>query len=301
MRETTTEKYLTGDFLAKFRGKLTGKKLKSGQSFTVVPYHGEISNAEVVLGLHPESFVEVPLIELEDLKEVVIHFRKPADPKHPHFKEDLRSVVLTGFSLEQVMRDGDTMHGMIRGKLFAPLYRGLPVPTPKNLEIWRKQEAELAKRFNLSLEKLNPTPPEPPQAAEIPPTVQVPVHPESALQVGPLSPPPLEPKPQPELSSGNVTAKAHKEASEKIRHPDLAVTHTGRGLIMTVLVLFSGLIIFGFWAANAQFQLLLFSLIFGGCFGLQFIRPLQRIIRIGWALSVMVAFFILVIEALGGV
>lgn len=299
MRDTTTEKYLTGDFLAKFRGKLTGKQLKSGQSFTVVPYHGELSDAEVVQGLHPDSFAQVPLIELEDLKDVVIHFKNPADPRHPHFKEDLREVVLTGFSLEQVMRDGDTMHGMIRGKLFAPLYRGLSVPTPKHVEAWRKAETEMAKRFNLSLEKLNPAPPQPQIGPEAPssdfgqttvePVVEQPIAqtlvPEPALIL--------------ELPSGNASPKAHKEASEKLLTEDLAVTHTGTGLILTILVLFSGLMVFGFWAANNPSSILVFGLIFGGCFGLQFIRPFRRIFRIAWAIAVFAAFFVLLIEALG--
>lgn len=296
MRDSSTEKYLRGEFLAKFRGKLTGKQLKSGQSFTVTPYHGTLSDAQVISGLKPDQFVDIPLMEWEELKDVEIHFRNPADPKHPHFKEDLRQAVLLSFSLEQVMRDGDTMHGMIRGILFAPLYRGLAVPTPQNVRAWEKEEAELAKRFNLSAEKMI-------KAATV-----------GSPEIKPEESPAVEMRPsankgnwgevlvkEPAMVAGNATPKAQKVASEKIRHPQEAITHTGSGLVATALVVFSGLVMIGFWALESKALWMGFGMGFGACLGLQFLRPVRKVVRIVWALGLFVAFFTLLFAALGAV
>jgi hypothetical protein len=299
MKDSQNEKYLTGEFLAKFRGKLTGKTLKSGQSFTVVPYHGSLSDAQVVNGLSKDQFVDIPFIEWEELSDVEIHFRNPADPRHPHFKEDLRQAVLVGFSLEQVMRDGDTMHGMIRGVLFAPLYRGLAVPTPQNVSAWQKEEAELAKRFNLSLEKLNP------------PTIEPPIQPASQPMVKGQEPQKLQeeatfhPSPEPvlelNLNPGNATPKAVKVASEKIRHPEEAVTHSGSGLVATALAVFSVLVLIGFWALETPVLWTSFGIGFAVCLAIQFWRPIRKVARIAWAIGLLVAFFVLLFAALGAV
>lgn len=250
------EKYLSGEFRAKFRGKKSGEKEFGSGIYDIVTYDGEVRSAKVVSGITPQIFEAVELLEMGDMEDVVIDFEKPVAAPEKLFREDLEGLVLVNVRLENVVKDGRKSYGMVHGTLYAPLFRGEPVPTPAYLERLRLEAEAAERRIRLTLERME---------EEIPTA---------------------EPRPEPE--EPDVKPEPEKPKEKPTEPENEPVTHTGRGLVTLILAVLISLVILLFFAADLPLAGMISSILFATGLGLSFIPKLRTVVNI--ALIIMVVF-----------